>query len=160
MSSGKDKPMENNTTDSKLMRELKFTRVICMISSVLTLCLLAGGILLSARVRELGEACAPVVEKVSQLDVESLNATLVHVNDTLETVDWNRVAESLGELDVEALNSTIERLDVDAINSAIEGLDTAELTQALKTLNDAVEKIRELSDKLGEAVSWLGGLFH
>ncbi|MCM1064552.1 MAG: hypothetical protein NC420_08815 [Eubacterium sp.] len=112
--------MENNVTDPvmrKLMKELKITRIVCMFSSLLTLCLLAGGILLFGRVQELAEVCRPVVEKVSQLDV-------------------------------------------DAINSAIEGLDTAELTQALKTLNDAVEKIGELSDKLGDVVSWLSGLFH
>lgn len=155
--------MENITMDStthQLMKELKITRIICMISSALTLCLLAGGILLFGRVRELAEVCEPVVEKVSKLDVESLNDTLAHINDSLETVDWEQVADALGELDVEAINSVIERLDVDAINSAIEGLDTEELTQSMKNLNDAVEKIREISEKMGEVASRVSSFFN
>ncbi len=146
--------MENMTTDPgtrQLLKELKLTRILCMISSVLTLCLLAGGILLFGRVRELAETCEPVVEKVSQLDVESLNDTLGHINTSLETVEWEQVADALG------------RLDVEALNSAIEGLDTEELTESLKNLNDAVEKIREISEMLSEKMNSLsktfGGLF-
>jgi len=142
--------VNNITTDSntrQLMRELKFTRIICMISSVLTICLLAGGVLLFGKVRELIKICEPVVEKVSELDVESLNDTLAHINASLETVDWEQVADALGELDVEALNS------------AIEGLDTEELTESLKNLNDAAEKVREASEKMSSLTSWVGGIF-
>lgn len=157
--------MDNITTESsmaeniitgrdsrQLIKELRFTRIVCMVSSVLTLCLLAGGILLLGRVRELEKFCEPVVEKVSQLDVESLNETLGKVNVSLETVDWEQVAEALGEL------------DVDAINSAIEHLDTEELSESLKNLNDAVETVREIGELLSEKMKslsiLLGGLFH
>ena len=154
--------MENIATDPvvhQLMKELKVTQIICVVTSLLTICLLVGGILLFCRVRGLAESCEPVVEKVAALDVESLNGTLSHINTSLETVDWEQVAQSLGQLDVEAINSTIEKLDVDAINSAIEGLDTEELTQSLKNLNDAVEKIREISEKMGDMASRVGGFF-
>ena len=147
--------MDNFTTDhgtQKLMRELRFTRIICMISSFLTLCLLAGGILLFGKVQELAEICRPVVEKVSELDVESLNDTMDNINASLETVDWEQMADALGELDVEALNS------------AIEGLDTEELSKSLKNLNDAVDKVQEISDMMSEKMnnltSWVGGIFH
>lgn len=142
--------MENNVTDPvtrQLMKELKFTRIICMISSALTLCLLAGGVLLFGRVQKLAEICEPVVEKVSELDVESLNSTMDNINASLEEVDWQQVADALGELDVEALNS------------AIEGLDTEELTESLRNLNDAVDKVRELNDKLSEKMNSLSSLF-
>lgn len=146
--------MENSTVDistQQLRKELKFTRIVCMVTSVLTIFLLAGGILLLGRVQELAAICEPVAEKVSELDVESLNGTLAHVNATLETVDWEQVADALGEL------------DVDAINSAIEGLDTEELSRSLKNLNDAVEKIQEVSEKMNEGMnnvtSWVGGMF-
>lgn len=155
--------MENIATDPvvhQLMKELRFTQIICVVSSLLTLCLLAGGIFLFCRVRGLAESCRPVVEKVEKLDVESLNDTLAHINSSLETVDWEQVAESLSRLDVDAINSAIEKLDVDAINSAIEGLDTEELTQSLKNLNEAVEKIREISDKMSNMTSWVGGIFN
>ena len=141
----KDDAMENRTTDltvQNLTKELKFTRIICMISSVLTICLMAGGILLFGKVRELGEVCEPVMEKVSELDVESLNDTLAHINESLETVEWDQVAEAL------------EELDVDAVNKAIEGLDTEELTQTLKLINDAAEKIQEIGDKMSGVFSW------
>lgn len=139
--------MENITTDSvtrQLMKELKFTRIICMISSTLTLCLLVGGVLLFGRVQKLAEICEPVVEKVSELDVESLNRTMDNINASLEEVDWQQVADALGELDVEALNS------------AIEGLDTEELTESLRNLNDVVDKVRELNEKMN---SLFGGIF-
>ncbi len=143
--------MDNITTDShtrQLMKELKLTRIICTVSSVLTLCLMAGGILLFGKVQELAEICKPVAEKVSELDVESLNDTLAHINASLETVDWEQVADVLGKLDVEALNS------------AIEGMDTEELSESLKNLNDAVEKIQEISEKMGNLTSWVGEMFH
>lgn len=146
--------MENSTVDistQQLRKELRFTRIVCMVTSVLTIFLLAGGILLFGRVQELAAICEPVAEKVSELDVESLNDTLAHVNAALETVDWEQVADALGEL------------DVDAINSAIEGLDTEELSKSLKNLNDAVEKIQEVSEKMNEGMnnvtSWVGGMF-
>ncbi len=154
--------MENIATDPvvhQLMKQLKFTQIICVISSILTLCLLAGGIFLFCRVRGLAQSCEPVVEKVAKLDVESLNETLTYINTSLETVDWEQVARSLSQLDVEAINSAMEKLDVDAINSAIEGLDTEELTQSLKNLNEAVEKIREISEKMGGMASRVGGFF-
>lgn len=143
--------MDNNAMDSgvsQLMKELRFTRIICMISSVLTLCLLIGGIFLFGKVQELAEICEPVVEKVADVDVESLNETLDHVNASLESVDWEQVADALGELDVEALNS------------AIEGLDTEELTESLQNLNDAVEKMKELNERMSSFASMFGGIFN
>lgn len=141
--------MNNSVTDPntrQLIRELRITRIACIISSVLTLCLLAGGVFLYGRVQRITETCEPVVEKVSALDVESLNRTMDNINASLEEVNWEQVAAAL------------EELDVDALNSAIEGLDTAELTQSLKNLNEAVEKIREISDKLSSFSSLFGGL--
>ncbi len=141
-----NKNLSDNKTDG-LLRELKFTRIICMISSVLTLCLLLGGVILYGRVRELSEICEPAVEKISDIDMKSFNDTLNHVNATLERVDWEQVADSLG------------KLDVDAINSAIEGLDTKELSETLKNLNDAVEKIKELGERLSSLPAWLNDKF-
>ena len=142
--------MSNITTDAgtrQLLRELKITRVICMISSLLTLCLLAGGVFLFGKVGELIQMCEPVVEKVSELDVESLNDTLGHVNASLEEVDWEEVADALGSLDVSALNA------------ALEGLDTRELSESLKNLNDAVEMIRELGERMSSMLSSFGDFF-
>lgn len=141
--------MNNNVTDTntqRLIRELKITRIACIISSALMLCLLAGGVFLYGRVQEIAEMCDPVLEKVSALDVESLNRTMDNVNASLEEVDWEQVAAALGELDVEA------------INSAIKGLDTEELNKSLKNLNDAVEKIKEISEKLSSFSSLFGGI--
>ena len=131
--------MDNMAMDSvtrQLMKELKFTRIICMILSVLTLCLLAGGLFLYGKVRKLAEICEPVVEQVSQLNVESLNKTLEHVNVSMETVDWQQVSDVL------------------------EGLDTEEISKSLKNLNDAADRIREVSENLSSLAQWFGGLFH
>lgn len=140
--------MNNNVTDSnthQLMKELRFTRIVCMISSALTLFLLIGGIFLFGRVQELFKVCEPVVENLSGIDVENLNSTLDSINTSLESVDWEQVAEALGELDVEALNT------------AIEGLDTEELTEALQNLNDAADRLRQVGEKLSALTSLFGG---
>lgn len=85
------------------------------------------------RVQKLEELCRPVVEQLAGVDVESFNTTLDRVGQTLEDVDWEQVANVLGEFDVESFNT------------AMEGLDTEELSKGLENLNDAVEKIREIS---------------
>ena len=141
--------MNNSVTDPnirQLIKELKITRIVCIITSALTICLLAGGMFLFGRVQRMAEICEPVIEKVSALDVESLNRTMDNVNASMEEVDWKQVADAL------------DKLDVDALNSAIEGLDTTELTQSLKNLNEAVEKVREISEKLSSFSSLFGGL--
>lgn len=151
-----EEAMDNNVMDynamdsstSQLMKELRFTRIICIISSVLTFCLLVGGGFLFGKVQKLAEICEPAIEKISDVDVESLNETLDNVNASLESVDWEQVADVLGEL------------DVDALNSAIEGLDTEELTEALQNLNDTVDKIKEVSDKMSSFGSMFGGIFN
>ena len=148
--------MDNNVMDynamdsstSQLMKELRFTRIICIISSVLTFCLLIGGVFLFGKVQKLAEICEPAIEKISDVDVESLNETLDNVNASLESVDWEQVADVLGEL------------DVDALNSAVEGLDTEELTEALQNLNDTVDKIKEVSEKMSSFGSMFGGIFN
>lgn len=141
-----DSGMESGV--GQLMKELKFTRIICMISSALTLCLLIGGVFLFVQVQRLAAVCEPAIEKISDVDVESLNETLDHVNASLESVDWEQVADALGELDVEALNS------------AIDGLDTEALTESLQNLNEVMEKMRELNDKMNSFASMFGGIFN
>ncbi|MCM1100712.1 MAG: hypothetical protein NC079_02820 [Clostridium sp.] len=136
--SGTGSETENAPTldmERRLLKELRFTRIICMISSALTLFLLAGGAVLFSRVQKLEELCRPVVEQLAGVDVESFNATLNQVSQTLEDVDWERVSNVLGEFDVESFNA------------AMEGLNTEELSEGLENLNDAVEKIREISGK-------------
>ena len=49
---------------------------------------------------------------------------------------------------------------MDALNSAIEGLDTEEISKSLKNLNDAADRIREVSENLSSLAQWFGGLFH
>ncbi len=142
--------MNNKSTDptfGRMIKELRLTQIICMISSLLTLCLLLGGILLYGKVQELKQVCEPAAEKLAAVDMESFNGALGNLNAALESADWDRVAEALGELDVES------------INSAIEGLDTEELTEGIKNLNDAVEKIREFSEMVSGLSSRLGGMF-
>lgn len=50
-------------------------------------------------------------------------------------------------------------LDVSALNAALEGLDTRELSESLKNLNDAVEMIRELGERMSSMLSSFGDFF-
>ncbi len=120
--------MENNNEliVKQLTRELRITRIFCIISSTLTFCVLLGGFLVWMMLQpvvSIVQQAQPVMEQMVALDVEEINHTLEQVNITLESVDWQQVSDALAELDVEA------------INSAIEGLDTEELTKAIENLN-------------------------
>lgn len=134
--------MENNNTNEpvvkQLTKELRITRIFCILSSLLTVCLLVGGFLvwnkLQPVISVLQEA-QPVMEQLSALDVEEMNRTLEQVNITLESVDWQQVSESLAEL------------DVDAINDAVEGLDTEELTKAIENLNKVASMFEKWANK-------------
>ena len=126
--------MENE----KLAKELRATRIFCIISSLLTVCLLAGGFFVWNKVQpviSVLQEAKPVMEQLSELDVEEMNRTLEQVNVTLESVDWQQVSEALGEL------------DVDAINEAVEGLDTEELTKAVENLNKVVSVLEKWGNK-------------
>lgn len=121
----------------KLRRDLAFTRVVCILTSVVTLLLICGGGYLFWRMQGILENAQPILEQVAEVDIENVNETLWQIRTTLETVDLEQAVETLDEL------------DIDALNSAIEGLDTTELSEALSNLNDAVESLQRVEDSFG-----------
>lgn len=127
----------------KLRRELVFTRIMCMVTSVLTILLLAGGAYALKQVQLVVEQAQPVMEQVAAVDVENVNETLRQVKVSLENVDLADVADTLKQA-VDTLNE----VDIEALNSAIEGLDTEELSKTLANLNDAVASLQKMEDSL------------
>ena len=96
--------MGNDTSESnmkQLKKELRLTRVFCAISSLLTLCLLVGGILLFCRLQPVVvflQDAKPVMEQLSQLDVEAVNTALEGLDtETLSEAasNMNKAAETL-----------------------------------------------------------------
>ena len=137
--------MEDNSkigtyTDDMVLKrfrgELRMTRVVCLVLAVLVVLVLAGGGFFFRELRLTREQMEPLVEQISALNMDELNLALEEVNETLETVDWEQVAEAIGSL------------DVDALNTAIENLDTKELSEALTKLNDAVDVLGKIGDSL------------
>lgn len=126
------KKMIPQTDMEKLSRELRITRFFCMISSLLTALVLAGGTFFFLAIREAWVDAEPVIQQIVALDIEGFNLALEQLNTTLESVDWEQVSLA------------IEQLDVDALNTAIENLDTAELSEALENLNNAVDVLEQL----------------
>lgn len=120
------------TDMTKLSRELRVTRIFCMISSFLTVLVLVVGIFFFLALREAVADAEPVIQQIAALDVDGFNLALEQLNTTLETVD------------LEQVSLAIEQLDVDALNTAIENLDTAELSKALENLNNAVNALEQL----------------
>ena len=129
------------TDMAKLSRELRVTRIFCMISSILTVLVLIGGIFFFAALREARADAEPVIQQIVALDIEGFNLALEQLNMTLESVDWEQVSLA------------IEQLDIDALNTAIENLDTAELSEALENLNNAVDALEKLGQVLGRFTS-------
>lgn len=127
----------------KLRRELLFTRIMCLITSVLTILLLVGGGYLLNQVRGIMGQVQPVLDQAAAVDIENVNATLRQVKVSLENVDLEQVAEMM-EQAVETLNE----VDIEALNDAISGLDTEELSRTLANLNDAVESLKRVEESL------------
>lgn len=134
---------DSQTQDNmdKLFRELKTTRIFCLVTSLLTVLLLAGGGILYLKLQGMVEKVEPVIEQVSRVDMEAFNGTLQQLEENLGKVDWEQVSDTLG------------RLDVDALNTAIENLDTQELSTSLANLNKAVEAIQEAREAIQSFLS-------
>lgn len=136
--------MENENNIEILKKELKFTRICCMVSSVLTVCLLAAVIILFVKLQPVYEfinTSKPALEKVAEIDVDTLNKTVGTLNETMGEVDWESLSESL------------DALDVEAINKLIESYDPEEFSRTLDNLNNAIEMIGTVSQKFGSLSS-------
>ena len=127
----------------KLLKELRLTRIVSIISSLLALSLLILGGYFAHVIAGTFREAEPVMEKIAEVDVESLNATLENINETLEAVD------------LEPLVLAIEELDVEGLNAAIDSLDMEELSEALRNLNDAADIMKNI----GQALSSLTSIF-
>ena len=127
----------------RLRGELRMTRVICLVLAMLLVLVLVGGGFFFRELRLAREQMEPLVEQISALNMDELNLALGEVNETLETVDWDQVAQAIGSL------------DVDALNTAIENLDTKELSEALAKLNDAVDALGKMRDSLKQMLPFL-----
>ena len=132
----------------KLFRELRFTRIVSLFSSFLAVLLLIWGSYLVYIIKGIEKDAEPVMEKIAEVDIESLNATLEHVNETLESVDLEPVVQAIEELDVEGLNAAIGSLDME------------ELTKALKNLNDAADVFKQISQTLSQSLSPITSFFN
>ncbi len=123
----------DQTELAKLRRSLRSTRIFCILSSLLTACLLAGGIFCFAAIRQAAVKVKPILQQITALDMEELNGTVDQLNATLESVDWKQLSQTIGQL------------DMDSINTAIQNLDTAELSKALENLNSAIDTLEKIS---------------
>ena len=127
----------------QLRRELLLTRIFCIASSVLTLCLLIGGVLLFSEVQGVITEVEPVMEQLAAVDIAAVNETMNNVNASLESVDWEQMSETLGELDAQALNEAIQNLDTEELSIALENLNNA--TTSMQKLSDSIKSIFGIS---------------
>ena len=153
--------MENSKLEESLLslkKELIVTRIFCIISSILTIALLSGGIIVYVQMKpvfQVVEKTGPVIEELSELDTESVNLTLEQINTTLGSVNWQEVSNAIEDVDWKNVSDTIGKLDVEAFNNAVEDLDTKELSKAIERLNGVIDTLEGWGEKLGS----IKGLF-
>lgn len=93
-----------NILIKQLYKELRLTRFLCIISSLLTICLIAGGIFVVYSIQPLfafTDDLQPILTKLSQLDVDALNSTLQNLDTeelTLGLKNLNQAIETLTEI--------------------------------------------------------------
>lgn len=130
---------------AKLRRDLGITRAVCMITALLLILLFAGGGMVLYKMKDSVRSAVSLVQKVSDMDIESL------------TEMANKVSSSMESVDLEQIANTVEQIDVNALNEAVAGLDTVELSQTLANLNNAVASLQEVKESLSAITSVLGG---
>lgn len=155
--------MITDVTYERLAKELRMTRIFCLVSSLLTVGLLICGVLLILHMKPLYtwmEQTQPILVELAELDMESVNLTMAQMNHTLESIDWKQVSDAVvavdwkqmsdavGSIDWKSVSDSLSKIDVDAINKAVEGLDTKELSEALETLNNTVDTLQAIGDKI------------
>jgi len=139
--------MENEELLQSVKTELKITKIVCILSLLVTLGMaLAFGYLCTQLqpVLELADQIQPVLEAVNQVQP---------------------VLEQLSGIDTDELNSLIEQagpvleqlsqIDTDAINELLGNYDSEEIQQTLENLNSALETLNSVSEKLGK----IGSIF-
>ncbi len=134
--------MENEALEKdikKLRRDLKINRVLSITTIVLMLCLL---IPLLQVLQQIQGTVEPVVEQISEVDMDTLNSSLGSLKVVAEEL-------AAADIDWQQLSETINELDVDALNETLQGLDTEELTETLANLNAACESLQALESRLG-----------
>lgn len=153
--------MNNQMTENsleQLKKELRTTRIFCLISSILTGMLLVGGILIYTQIKPILDVvkdATPIVNELAKLDINSVNTTLEQVSGTLESVDWEGVSTAVGSVEWQEVSETISGIDVEAFNKAVEDLDTQELSKAIERLNSVIDALEDWGEKLGS----IKGLF-
>ncbi len=130
-----------------LRKDLLRTRIFCMISSVLTICLLVAVIVFTSKLSALlqfAESTAPKLDQLLLFTEEikpALNEISGFIKSSAPAIDH------VSSVDVEALNNTLERL---------ENLDTEALTKSLKTLNNVVDTLTNVANRISSAFSFFG----
>ena len=153
--------MNNQMTENsleQLKKELRTTRIFCLISSILTGMLLVGGILIYTQIKpvlDVVKDATPIVNELAKLDINSVNTTLEQVSGTLESVDWEGVSTAVGSVEWQEVSETISGIDAEAFNKAVEDLDTKELSKAIERLNSVIDALEDWGEKLGS----IKGLF-
>ena len=141
--------MNNDTTEmiENLRRELRLTRIITIVSILLTLCMAGLVIYFQHTVRT---AVEPLTEQMAQMDMDTLNSIMEDME-----VMTGELAEA--DIDWEKLSDTVNSLDVEALNEAIAGLNTEEFSETIGHLNDAIEALQNLGSSASSLTDWLFG---
>ena len=157
----------------KFRRELLWTRILCILSSLMMVAVLVGGFLFYQKtkeyewqlkgyvedVKEHSEEIEVALNQVALLDMDVLNDTLKETLKAIQAVDWEMLNENIDSVDWAKLSEQLSELDIKAINEAIDGLDTEELTTALENLNNGVDKLKKAVEALTAIGDKIGGYF-
>lgn len=163
----------------KLQRDLWMTRLFAMFSSLLMIVILAGGYYLyqvvqvyvkqaESYVTEIvtyAENVKPALNQLSLIDAEALKQTMEQMSVAFAEIDFEKLAnqieslnvdainEKINALDVESLNAKIYALDIEGINETVGSLDAVQFEETLENLNEAVDTVQEMSEKLRQVAT-------
>ncbi len=118
----------------KLKKDMLINRIISIVTLVFTTAILVVAVFAFVELKGFLTEIEPVVEELSKIDMEALNASLNHFNNIIETFNLDDVME------------TINSIDFEGINEILEGLDVEELTETLQHINEGADRLDQIGD--------------
>jgi len=145
------KKKEEISLIDKLSKEVRNAKRINIVSMVISICMFLLLAIASVKTYRIVQE-TQLIEKVSELDIKTINDTINNLNEVMKQVDWEMVSEKIADLDVITINKRINELDVPMIQEKLMEIDlknlSEDISKTLKTVNKLTDDMHLLKKKL------------
>ena len=125
-----------------LKKSLMINRICSIVSSVLSLILIAVLVIGISRINAFIKEVQVVADQVAAIDVDQVNDAIEKFNVTVEQIDF------------EYINDSFKEVDMKKIGEIVETINAAELEETLENINNVSEKLKKVSETISNFFSF------